>query len=62
MIRTHSSEETNQYLERSAKHIYRDTSPETIHHAGSDAPITHEQRILVRFLQPPEVPPPGVMR
>jgi hypothetical protein len=59
VIRTNSLEETNQYLERSASHIYRDSSPEIIHLSTTEAPITHEQRIHVRFLLPPDVPPPG---
>jgi hypothetical protein len=62
VIRTNSLEETNQYIERSANHVYRDSSPETIHQAAIGEPVTYDQRILVRYLQPPDVPPPGVMR
>jgi hypothetical protein len=28
----------------------------------AEAPVIYEQRVRVRYLQPPEVPPPGVMK
>ncbi|CAF2589127.1 unnamed protein product [Rotaria sp. Silwood2] len=59
VIRTNSSEETNQYLEKSANNIYKDPNPQIIRRATTECPVTYEQRVSVRYLQPPAVPPPG---
>ncbi|UJR18953.1 hypothetical protein I4U23_022082 [Adineta vaga] len=58
VIETHSLEETNRYLERSVD-IYKDRNPLVIQKAVTDKPITYQQRVLVRYLQPPAVRPPG---
>ncbi|UJR34768.1 hypothetical protein I4U23_027547 [Adineta vaga] len=58
VIETNSLEETNGYLER-AVNIYRDRNPLIIRKAITDKPITYRQRVLVRYLQPPAVRPPG---
>lgn len=58
VIQTNSLEETDRYLER-AVDIYRDPSPEIIRRTFTENPITYEQRVLVRYLQPPRLPPPG---
>ncbi|CAF1080159.1 unnamed protein product [Rotaria sp. Silwood1] len=59
VIDTNSSEETNYYLEKSGTNIYKDPNPRIIRRARGASPITLEQRVLVRYLQPPAVPPPG---
>ncbi|CAF4938768.1 unnamed protein product, partial [Rotaria sp. Silwood1] len=57
-IHTSTAEETEAYLER-AVDIYRDPNPQIIRRAAIEGPVTYEQRIHVRYLEPPEVPPPG---
>ncbi|CAF4221694.1 unnamed protein product [Rotaria sp. Silwood2] len=59
VINTNSLEETNHYLAKSDTSIYKDSNPKIIRRARSESPATLEQRVLVRFLQPPAVPPPG---
>ncbi|CAF3792488.1 unnamed protein product [Rotaria sordida] len=59
VINTNSSEETNYYLERLGANIYKDSSPKIIRRARSESPVKQEQRVFVRYLQPPPVPPPG---
>ncbi|CAF1475215.1 unnamed protein product [Rotaria sordida] len=59
VINTNSAEETNRYLEKSGTNIYHDPNPRIIRRARSTSPVTLEQRVLVRYLQPPAVPPPG---
>ncbi|CAF3963438.1 unnamed protein product [Rotaria sordida] len=58
VIHTHSSEETNEYIRRSTD-VYKDPNPKIVRRAGSESPVTYEQRIVVRYLQPPTVPEPG---
>ena len=60
VIETNSLEETNRYLER-AVDIYKDPDPLVIRKATMENPVTYQQRILVRYLQPPAVPAPGVI-
>ncbi|CAF3109059.1 unnamed protein product [Rotaria sp. Silwood2] len=59
VINTNSSEETNYYLAKLDMNTYKDTNPKIIRRARSESPVTLEQRILVRYLQPPPLPPPG---
>lgn len=59
-IQMRSSQETNEYLDKLANEIYRDPNPQIIRRAAIQAPITYEQQIQVRYLQPPAVPAPGV--
>ena len=40
--------------------IYRGATPQIIRRTATEGPITYEQQIHVRYLQPPPVPPPGV--
>ena len=61
VIDTYSSEETQQYLAR-AKDIYIDRNVKPTYKDTSEHPITQEQRVVVRHLQPPALPPPGVMK
>ena len=61
VIQTNSLKETERYLER-AVDIYKDRSPQIIRRAATDTPVTYEQRVFVRYLQPPKLPPPGVER
>ncbi|CAF2520716.1 unnamed protein product [Rotaria sp. Silwood2] len=39
--------------------LYKDPNPEVIRRPAPGGPQTYTQRVLVRFLQPPAVPPPG---
>ncbi|CAF3387523.1 unnamed protein product [Rotaria socialis] len=57
VIRTSSSEETNRYLARSMNHIFKDINPKIIRRAETERPVTCEQRVIVRYLQPPPLPP-----
>ncbi|CAF2404341.1 unnamed protein product [Rotaria sp. Silwood2] len=59
VIHTSSVEETNQYLKKSGNSIYKDPNPIIIRRATTEKPVALEQRVLVRYLQPPAVPPPG---
>lgn len=59
-IHTGSQNETNEYLAKRTD-IYKDPNPQIIRRPATDGSRTYEQRILVRYLQPPEVPPPGVI-
>jgi len=61
VIETHSLEETNRFLER-AVNIYKDPNPLIIRKVAIESPVTYQQRIFVRYLQPPDVPPPGVIK
>ncbi|CAF1116556.1 unnamed protein product [Rotaria sordida] len=58
-IQTNSSAETDAYLEKSAHNIYRDPNPQIIRRATTGTPVTYEQRVVIRYLQPPTVPEPG---
>ena len=60
-IRTSTAQETNAYLSQTATGIFNDPDPQIIRRAATEGPVTYQQRILVRFLQPPAVPPPGVI-
>ncbi|CAF3883392.1 unnamed protein product [Rotaria sp. Silwood1] len=59
VINTNSSEETNRYIERSPGNIYKDPNPQIIRRAAPERPVTYEQRIHLKYLQPPAVPAPG---
>ncbi|CAF0895562.1 unnamed protein product [Rotaria sp. Silwood1] len=39
--------------------LYKDPNPEVIQRPAPGGPQTYTQRVLIRFLQPPAVPPPG---
>jgi hypothetical protein len=58
VIHTSSSEETKRYLERSGTNIYVDHNPKIIRRPTSERPVTYEQRVLIRCLHPPPLPPP----
>lgn len=60
-IQTSSAQETSQYLSQSGAGIFNDPNPQIVRRAAGGGPVTYQQRILVRFLQPPAVPPPGVI-
>ncbi len=62
MIHTSSPEETKRYLERSGTNIYVDHNPQIIRRPTSERPVTYEQRVLIRCLHPPPLPPPEVMK
>jgi hypothetical protein len=61
VVQTNSIEETNRYLE-TAVGVYRDPNPQIIRRTLAETPVTYEQKVMVRYLQPPEVPEPGVMK
>ncbi|UJR31636.1 hypothetical protein I4U23_019118 [Adineta vaga] len=58
-IETTSAQETSEYLSRTGTGIYNDPNPEIIRRTSTQGPITYQQKISIRFLQPPPVPPPG---
>ena len=62
MIHTSSSEETMRYLERSGHHVYVDRNPQMIRRGTTERPERYEQRVILRCLQPPPLPPPEVMK
>ncbi|CAF4934273.1 unnamed protein product, partial [Rotaria socialis] len=57
-IRTNGAEETNRYLQRSAHDVFWDPNPQVIHKETTGFPVTAEQRVILRCLQPPPLPPP----
>ena len=60
-IQTISEQQTTAYLAQQATGVYNDPNPQIVRRAATEGPITYQQKILVRFLQPPAVPPPGVI-
>ena len=62
VVNTNSSEETKRYLERHGTSIYFDLNPKIIRRSTPERPLTFEQRISIRCLQPPPLPPPEVMK
>ncbi|CAF4140490.1 unnamed protein product [Rotaria magnacalcarata] len=61
-IRTNSMEETNRYLQRLGHDVFWDPNPQVIHKETTGFPVTAEQRVILRCLQPPRLPPPEVMK
>ena len=57
-LESSSVQQTTQYA--STNGIFNDPNPQIIRRAATGNAVTYEQKILVRFLQPPPVPPPGV--
>ena len=43
-----------------AQGLYQDPNPQIIRRPAARGVQTYTQRVLVKFLQPPPVPPPGV--
>jgi hypothetical protein len=62
VIQTSSAQQTSEYLSQSGAGIFNDPNPQIVRRAATEGPLTYQQRILVRFLQPPAVPPPGVIK
>ncbi|CAF2867258.1 unnamed protein product [Rotaria sp. Silwood2] len=58
-IHTISLEETNEHLRRSNSDLFIDSNPRIIRRGATEGPVTLEQRVVVRYLQPPPVPEPG---
>ncbi|CAF2737567.1 unnamed protein product [Rotaria sp. Silwood2] len=58
-IHANNVQQTNQYLSQSTKNIYYDPNPQIVRRAAIGGPVTYQQKILVRFLQPPAIPSPG---
>ncbi|CAF1153121.1 unnamed protein product [Rotaria sp. Silwood1] len=56
-LESSSLEQTTQYA--SAGGLYNDPNPQIIRRPAATGPIIYKQNVLVRFLQPPPVPPPG---
>ncbi|CAF4083036.1 unnamed protein product, partial [Didymodactylos carnosus] len=42
-----------------AQGLFQDSNPQIIRKPAPGGGVTYKQNILVRFLQPPPVPPPG---
>ena len=61
-IGTNNVEQRNEYFSQSTNIIYHDPCPRLLRRAAPEGPITYQQKISVRFLQPPPLPPPGVMK
>lgn len=51
---------TTQQYETDAQGLFKDSNPQVIRKPATGGPLTYEQNIKIRFLQPPPVPPPGV--
>ncbi|CAF1191183.1 unnamed protein product [Rotaria sordida] len=56
-LESSSLQQTTQYA--SAGGVYDDPNPQVIRRPAAGGAVTYKQNILVRFLQPPPVPPPG---
>ncbi|CAF1371736.1 unnamed protein product [Didymodactylos carnosus] len=41
------------------RHLYYDPNPQMIHRKQPSEPVTYKQNVMIRFLQPPPIPPPG---
>ena len=65
-VNTTTVMETTEYLDNLAKNIYRPSSPQIVREVltqiGDGSSGFNDQLVYVRYLQPPEVPPPGVIR
>jgi hypothetical protein len=61
-IQTNSAQQTNEYLSRRGTGIFNDPNPQIVRRPAAGGPVTYQQKILVRFLQPPAIPPPGVIK
>jgi hypothetical protein len=57
-VESSSVQQNVQYA--STNGIFNDPNPQVIRRAATGGAVTYEQKILVKFLQPPPVPPPGV--
>ena len=62
MVYTATAEETKRKLASLGDSIYNDPNPEIVQQAVCESARRYEQRILVRYLQPPPAPEPGVMK
>ena len=49
-----------EYIERSSSHVYKDPNPQVIRRTVTKGSVAREQRVLIRYLEPPDVPPPDV--
>lgn len=58
LITTNSSEETKRYLERAGINVFIDPNPKIVRRQTTERPVTFEQRVFIRCLQPPALPPP----
>ncbi|UJR15043.1 hypothetical protein I4U23_002016 [Adineta vaga] len=56
-IESSSAQQISQFT--SSAGLYNDPNPQIIRRAAVGGAVTYQQKILVRFLQPPAVPPPG---
>ncbi len=61
-IQTSSAQQTNQYLSQTGTGVFNDPNPQIVRRPAVVGPVTYQQKILVRFLQPPAIPPPGVIK
>jgi len=60
-IQTSSEQQTSEYLSQTANGVYNDPNPQIIRRPATVGPLIYQQKVFVRFLQPPPIPPPGVI-
>ena len=56
-IKSSSVEETRQYLRRFGSSVFVDPNPQIIRRPTTENAVTYEQKVLLRCLQPPLLPP-----
>ncbi|CAF3679950.1 unnamed protein product [Rotaria socialis] len=59
VTQANKAEQSNLHLSKSVNCIYKDPNPQIIRRPAAGGPLTYQQKVLVRFLQPPTLPPPG---
>lgn len=59
-VRTKNPAETERYLEEHGISLCK--RPDVIRRTVMGRPVDYEQRVCLRYLQPPPLPPPGVMK
>jgi len=62
VFHTSSDEETNELLKKLGGDVFIDPNPQVVRHLISQEPVELKQRVFVKYLQPPSVPRPDVMR
>ncbi|CAF1495860.1 unnamed protein product [Adineta steineri] len=59
VIYTKTAKETNEYLNKIAKDIHPISKTQIIREVMPQSKATNEQLVSIRFLKPPDLPPPG---
>ncbi len=60
VVYTKTPEETNEYLNKIAKDIHPISKSQNIREVMPQSETINSQLISIRFLKPPDLPPPGV--